>query len=607
MSVKVNVKVVVKSLMASVELMPPSPLIGAAQQRQSNTLKGPAMTRLVNVPSDFPAEAVRGFVLANKRYVKPVFGGVVRSTATAEGKVAVVYGGGSGHYPAFAGWVGQGFADGAVCGNIFSSPSAAQAYSVLKAADRGAGVLMGFGNYAGDVLHFGQAIERLRGEGIEADTLVVTDDIASGGKDELEKRRGIAGFLPVFKIAAAAAEAGLDFAGVKQAFAKANAATRTFGVAFAGCTLPGADGPLFTVPAGKMGIGLGIHGEPGVSEADLGTADDVAAALVDGLLDDRPAGAGNRVVAVVNGLGQTKYEELFVTAGNISDRLEAAGIEVVDLESGEFVTSLDMAGISLTLVWVDDELLEYWDAACDAPAYRKGSVGEITRDDAVLNSEAARVEVAEQGSPASQAVAQTLVGLLQVISDRMEESKEELGRLDAVAGDGDHGIGMTNGARAALAAAQDLAGRGAGAQTTLAGAGDAWSNGAGGTSGALWGAILTAVGNTLGDQDEPSTETVSQALAAALEAVQRLGGAQIGDKTMVDALIPLVQAFQQTEGTLKSRTSAAIVACEKGAESTKAMVAKLGRSRPLGEKSVGTADPGAVSLTRITKVLFDQI
>ncbi|MBO1030142.1 dihydroxyacetone kinase family protein [Tessaracoccus sp. SD287] len=565
------------------------------------------MTRLVNVPSDFPAEAVRGFVLANKRYVKPVFGGVVRSTATAEGKVAVVYGGGSGHYPAFAGWVGQGFADGAVCGNIFSSPSAAQAYSVLKAAHRGAGVLMGFGNYAGDVLHFGEAIERLRAEGIEADTLVVTDDIASGGKDELEKRRGIAGFLPVFKIAAAAAEAGQDFAGVKQVFAKANAATRTFGVAFAGCTLPGADGPLFTVPEGKMGIGLGIHGEPGVSEADLGTADDVAAALVDGLLDDRPAGAGNRVVAIVNGLGSTKYEELFVTAGNINDRLEAAGVEVVDLESGEFVTSLDMAGISLTLVWVDDELLGYWDAACDAPAYRKGSVGEVKRDDSVLNSEAAAVEVAEQGSPASQQVAQKVVTLIEVISNRMEESKDELGKLDAVAGDGDHGIGMTNGARAALATAKDLVSRGAGAQTTLAGAGDAWSNGAGGTSGALWGAILTAVGATLGDQDEPTDETISQALAAALQAVQRLGGAQVGDKTMVDAMVPLVEAFQQTEGTLKSRTSAAIVAAEKGAETTRAMVAKLGRSRPLGEKSVGTPDPGAVSLTRIAKALFDQI
>ncbi|MGA4668471.1 dihydroxyacetone kinase family protein [Propionibacteriaceae bacterium Y1923] len=561
------------------------------------------MTRLVNVPSEFPAEAVRGFVLANKRYVKPVFGGVVRSTATDQGKVAVVYGGGSGHYPAFAGWVGQGFADGAVCGNIFSSPSAAQAYSVMKAAERGAGVLMGFGNYAGDVLHFGQAIERLRAEGIQADTLVVTDDIASGGKHELEKRRGIAGDFPTFKIAGAAAEAGKDFDEVKRIFAKANDATRTFGVAFAGCTLPGADGPLFTVPEGKMGIGLGIHGEPGVSEADLGTADEVAKALVDGLLDDVPAEAGKRVVAIINGLGATKYEEMFVVAGNVSDRLEAAGIEVVDLESGEFVTSLDMAGISLTLVWVDDELLEYWDAPCDAPAYRKGSVGEVKRDDSVLNAEAAAVEVTEQGSEASQKVAQQVIALLETIHDTMEASKDELGRIDAVAGDGDHGIGMSNGSRAALKAAQELGGKGAGAQTLLAGAGEAWSDGAGGTSGALWGAILTAVGAVLGDQDAPAEDAVGASLSAALDAVQRLGGAQVGDKTMVDALAPAVEAFQAAGGSVSERLAAAARAAAEGAESTKPLVAKLGRSRPLGEKSVGTPDPGAVSFTQIIEVI----
>ena len=250
------------------------------------------MTRLVNNPDDFPAQAVAGLASAFPSYLKPVFGGVVRATRTAPGKVSLVVGGGSGHYPAFAGWVGQGFADGAVCGNIFSSPSAAQAYSVCKAADRGAGILIGFGNYAGDVLHFGQAIERLRSEGIQADTLVVTDDIASGAKDELDKRRGIAGDFPIFKIAGAAAEAGKDFEEVKRVFAKANAATRSFGVAFSGCTLPGADGPLFTVPEGKMGIGLGIHGEPGVDEARLGTADEVARTLVEGLLEDRPGPRG---------------------------------------------------------------------------------------------------------------------------------------------------------------------------------------------------------------------------------------------------------------------------------------------------------------------------
>ena len=565
------------------------------------------MTRLVNNPEDFPAEAVKGFVAANKRYVKPVFGGVVRSTATRDGKVALCVGGGSGHYPAFAGWVGQGFADGAVCGNIFSSPSADQAYSVLKAADRGAGVFMGFGNYAGDVLHFGGAIERLRAEGIEADTLVTTDDIASGSKDELDKRRGIAGFLPIFKITGAAAEAGANFAEVKRIWTKANAATRTFGVAFSGCTLPGADEPLFTVPEGKMGVGLGIHGEPGVRDADLGTANDVAKTLVDGLLDDRPAEAGTRVVALLNGLGATKYEELFVTVGNVVDHLSAAGIEVVDCEAGEFVTSLDMAGVSLTLVWVDDELLEYWDAACDTPAYRKGSVGDVERDDAVLNNDAAAVEVAEQGSEASRAVARTVIDLLEAVSARMAESKDDLGKLDAVAGDGDHGIGMANGSRAAVKTGKEMLDQGAGAKTTLSAAGAAWSNGAGGTSGALWGAILTAIGGVLGDQDQTNENTIADALQAGLDAVQRLGGAQVGDKTMVDAMVPMVEAFKGTDGDLKAKAEAAAKAAHEGAESTRDMVAKLGRARPLGEKSVGTPDPGAVSLARIAELLITKL
>lgn len=561
------------------------------------------MTRLVNNPDEFPKESLRGFVAANKRYVKPVFGGVVRSTATKQGKVAVVCGGGSGHYPAFAGWVGQGMADGAVCGNIFSSPSADQAYSVMKAAERGAGVLMGFGNYAGDVLHFGAAIERLRAEGIQADTLVVTDDIVSGSKDEIEKRRGIAGDFPTFKIAGGAAEAGLNFDEVKRVFEKANAATRSFGVAFDGCTLPGAKEPLFTVPDGQMGVGLGIHGEPGIRDAELGTADEVAKILVDGLLDDRPAEAGNRVIAILNGLGATKYEELFVVVGKVVELLEEAGVEVVDCESGEFVTSLDMAGLSLTLVWVDDELLQYWDAPCDTPAYRKGSVGEVERDDTELNNTATPVEVAQAGSPGSQALAKQVLMVLEKISDQMSQIQDELGKLDSVAGDGDHGVGMHKGSAAAVEAAQRMVEQHAGAGTTLSAAGNAWSNGAGGTSGALWGALLTAVGGTFGDEDDFDEAQVGPALEAALESVQRLGGAQVGDKTMVDALAPLVETYNATSGDLKARLTAGSQAAVQGAESTKDLVAKLGRARPLGEKSVGTPDPGAVSLSRIAELL----
>lgn len=564
------------------------------------------MTRLVNNPDDFPAEAVAGFADAYSEYVKPVFGGVVRSTKTRQGKVALVVGGGSGHYPAFAGWVGQGFADGAVCGNIFSSPSGAQAYSVCKAADRGAGVLIGFGNYAGDVLHFGQAVERLSGEGIDARTLLVTDDIASAKPEEHLKRRGIAGDLPTFKITGAACEAGLDIDEVVRVFDKANEATRSYGVAFAGCTLPGQNHPLFTVPSGQMGIGLGIHGEPGVDEAPLGTADEVAKLLVDGLLADRPAGDGQRVVALLNGLGASKYEEMFVVWHSVQKYLREAGLVIAQGEVGEFVTSLDMAGISLTLVFLDEELEKFWFAPCDTPAYRRGSIGDVERDETELQQEAIKASVERPGSENSQALAGRVTQVLEQVAATLKQNEEKLGDLDAVAGDGDHGIGMARGSAAAVAAARDLTGQRAGVQTTLSGAGAAWSDAAGGTSGALWGAVLTALGNALGDDDDPQTTTLAGAARATLASVQRLGGAQVGDKTMVDALQPAVDAFVAAIESGKPAAQAfaeSVPAAQTGAESTADMVAKLGRARPLGQKSVGTPDPGATSLALVLETV----
>ncbi|OFR30937.1 dihydroxyacetone kinase family protein [Actinomyces sp. HMSC065F11] len=558
------------------------------------------MTRLVNNPEEFPAESIEGFADAFSNWVKPVYGGVVRSTKTPDGKVAIVVGGGSGHYPAFAGWVGPGMADGAVAGNIFSSPSGAQAYSVAKAAERGGGVLIGFGNYAGDVLHFGQAVERLRSEGIDARTLVVTDDVASASEEDHLKRRGIAGDLPTFKIAGAAAEAGLDIDEVVRVFDKANDRTRSFGVAFSGCTLPGAKEPLFHLEPGRMGVGMGIHGEPGVREDEIGTSDEIAQLLVDGLINERPEGSDNRVVAIVNGLGDTKYEEMFVLWRDIAKRLRAAGLELVGKEVGEFVTSLDMAGVSLTLVWVDDELLKFWQAPADTPAFRVGNMAPAEVDDRQLNVTAEEVRVEQPGSEASQKLAGEVVSVLERIADLLHEKEPELGKIDAVAGDGDHGIGMARGSKAAVETARRLAGEGGGAATVLAGAGDSWSASAGGTSGALWGALLTAFGRVLGD--EAGDANLAEAAAAGLEAVTRLGGAHVGDKTMVDAFVPAVRALQE-QGDWRAATDAA----RKGAESTKDLVAKVGRARPLGEKSLGTPDAGATSLAMIFEVITDYL
>ena len=336
------------------------------------------MTRLVNSVRDFPAEAVRGFALANARYVQQVHGGVVRSTASPEGQVAVVLGGGSGHYPAFAGWVGPGMAHGAVCGNIFASPSASQVQSVVRAADNQGGVLLGFGNYAGDVLHFGQAAEQLRAEGVDVRIVTVSDDIASDTPTNSAQRRGIAGDLLVFKIAGAAAEDGLDLDEVERVARRANARTRSLGVAFGGCTLPGADHALFEVPDRIMAMGLGIHGEPGISEAPLGTAAEVADALLEGVLEEEPQrevdGYTGRVAVLLNGLGATKYEELFVVYSRVAERLDQLGLTVVEPEVGEHVTSLDMEGLSLTITFLDAELEQYWTTPVDTPAFRRGAV-----------------------------------------------------------------------------------------------------------------------------------------------------------------------------------------------------------------------------------------
>ncbi|MGN6130500.1 MAG: dihydroxyacetone kinase family protein, partial [Nocardioidaceae bacterium] len=336
------------------------------------------MSYLVNDPATFADELIDGFVAAHADLVRRVEGGVARRSRTRPGEVAVVVGGGSGHYPAFAGLVGKGLAHAAAMGNVFASPSAQQVYAVAKSVATDAGVLLTYGNYAGDVLNFDRAQERLLAEGIPCRSLPVTDDVSSAGDDERHRRRGIAGDLVVFKAAAWAAEQGRSLDEVCALAERANERTRTLGVAFSGCTLPGAAEPLFTVPAGRMAVGMGIHGEPGMEETDLPTADALARLLVERVLAAGPADVvgATRVAVILNGLGSVKNEELFVTYGAVARLLGDAGLTVVKPEVGEMVTSFEMAGVSLTLCWLDDELEAAWTAPAATPAYRRGAVGD---------------------------------------------------------------------------------------------------------------------------------------------------------------------------------------------------------------------------------------
>ncbi|WP_415854798.1 dihydroxyacetone kinase family protein [Sinomonas sp. G460-2] len=569
------------------------------------------MAYLFNDPSDFADELTAGFIAAYPRWVRKVPGGVARSTASKPGTVAVIIGGGSGHYPAFAGLVGPGLAHGAAMGNIFASPSAQQVYSVAKAAESGGGVLLTYGNYAGDVLNFNQAQDRLNGEGIRTATVAVTDDISSARADEAHKRRGIAGDLAVFKVAGAAADEGRILDEVVDVASRANSRTRSFGIAFSGCTLPGSAEPLFTIPEGKMAVGMGIHGEPGIGEEDLPSADQAAELLVRWLLSEAADGPeGSRVALILNGLGSVKSEELFVVYKRVAELLDEAGVTIVEPEIGEMVTSFQMAGISLTLMWLDGDLERYWKAAASTPAFRKGAVEE-TDDGAWAPERSLGTEDELPTSTAeSRSAAAVVQELLEAVREVIDANVDDLGRLDSIAGDGDHGIGMQRGATAAAKAGREAVGRGAGAGTLLSRAGDAWADKAGGTSGALWGMLLATIGGRLGDQERPTAEAVSRGVSDGAAKIMEFGKAQLGDKTLVDTLVPFAVALEKAVArgsSLAEAWAAAGEVARASAEATATLVPKMGRARPLAEKSLGTPDPGAMSMAMIISTVGTRI
>ena len=562
------------------------------------------MTKIVDRPEDFAATALAGFCAAHADRIIPVPHGALRAYVGAPGKVALVVGGGSGHYPAFLGYVGPGLADGAVAGDVFASPSTSAVAGVARAADLGGGVILGFGNYAGDVLNFGAAAERLRAEGVDARILAVTDDVASAPATDAARRRGVAGDLLVFKIAGAAAEAGLDLDAVMDLAGRANARTVSFGLAFDGCTLPGQAAPLFSVPEGQVALGLGIHGEPGIAAQAILPAADLARMLLKPLLAERPQGHDGRVAVVLNGLGRTKYEELFVLWHHLTGLMTDAGLTVIDPEVGEFVTSLDMEGCSLSILWLDDALADLWHAPADAPAFRKGTVAaQGTRQ---VAREGAAIAAVPHGEPASAAQAGCVADIVARLARALAEAEAELGRIDAIAGDGDHGQGMARGSAAAAVAARDAAAQGAGAGTVLSLAGDAWADRAGGTSGALWGVALRAWGQALGDTDVPDAARVAAGARAGIDAVTRLGGARPGDKTLVDAFAPFVDTLQgqvAQGAALATAWEAAASAATAAAEATADLTPRLGRARPLAERSIGHPDAGAISLALCARVV----
>ncbi len=326
------------------------------------------MKKILNAPADYVDEMLAGLVAAHPahyRLVGETQRAVARATPGARGKVGIVTGGGSGHLPVFTGYVGHGLLDACAIGDVFASPSADQMADAIRAADSGAGVLRLYGNYGGDVMNFDMAGDLVDFDGIRCTTVLLADDVASAPPQEAAKRRGVAGMVYAFKIAGAAAEAGHDLDTVTAVAQKAADACRSIGVALSPCTVPQAARPTFTIADDEMEMGMGIHGEPGVWRGKLRPADAIAGEMMDRLLADMPLAQGDRVSVMVNSLGATPPEELYILYRTVKARLEAAGATIVMPLVGRYATSMEMAGVSFTLCKLDARTEDFLTAPCD--------------------------------------------------------------------------------------------------------------------------------------------------------------------------------------------------------------------------------------------------
>ncbi|MFC7401392.1 dihydroxyacetone kinase family protein [Citricoccus sp. GCM10030269] len=548
------------------------------------------MKKLINDPHDVVAESLTGLVRLNPQ-LRLLEGShtVVDASAAGRGAVAVLSGGGAGHEPAHAGFVGPGMLAGAVSGEVFTSPSVDDVLVGIRAVDSGAGVLLVVKNYTGDRLNFGLAAELARADGIDVRMVVVSDDVALAGTAEHAGDRGIAGTVLVHKVAGAAAAAGRDLTEVARAAENAANALRTMGVALGPCTVPAAGTPSFHLDEDEVEWGLGIHGEQGVERSPAVTA----AATVDRLLSSCLAAgelpSGQPVALLVNNLGGSSAMEITLVADAALSWLRAHGVSVVRAWSGAFLTAMEMEGVSLSVLAVDDDLVTLLDAPVQTSAWPALS-GRVN-DDPYLPAPAAE-SLALEGAGLAGASRSALERVLTAL----QEAEPELTAMDQQVGDGDLGHSLDRGARAVLAEADRLPAR---ADLLLRRLSAIVRKSIGGTSGPLYAVLLLKASEELADVGNPTVTDWARALVAGQRGIQELGGAEPGDRTMLDALAPAAEALGiAVDAPLSEALRRAAGAARSGAEATAAMAPRRGRSSYAGERVKGHLDPGAWAVYR---------
>ena len=583
-----------------------------------------AMNRIINNADLVVEDMLKGWLLAhadtvvgtdNSRVVK-------RARAPEAGKVGIVTGGGSGHEPAFLGYVGDGMVDAVAIGEIFSSPTAKSFLDAMRAANGGAGVACLYGNYAGDNMNVKMAMAMAEREGIAVKTVVANDDVPSAPKGEEAKRRGVAGEILMWKVGAAKAAMGGSLDEVISAAQKAIDNTRSIGIGLSACIIPAVGHANFTIEKGKMEVGIGHHGEPGIDVRETVSAAEMADLMLKTVLPDLPFVAGQRVAVLVSGLGATPIMELYILYGELAKRLEAQGITIAFNAVGNLFTSLEMMGVTLTLMRLDDELESCLKAPChcvgltvpgDAGAARTyaGKLAATSAAPAV----AVQKKVAAPREFAGQTVALGNAGdVVRELIKTINANRDFLSEIDGLIGDGDHGVNMSKGFTGCGTRLDAMGEQAKALPAAFEQLSKALMEDIGGSMGPLYGQFFLGFVNTLEPYEKMDAALFADALAAAVANVQGMGNAQVGDKTLIDSMVPARDAFRaalESGADFGACLAAMSEAAEKGKDSTKNLQARIGRSARLGPRSIGVLDAGATSccliLQSIGKSLTRQL
>ncbi|PAF17810.1 dihydroxyacetone kinase subunit DhaK [Terribacillus saccharophilus] len=568
------------------------------------------MKKIINRPEDVVLEMCHGLVLAHPELELLKKYKVIKRKQPQTDKVTLISGGGSGHEPSHAGFVGKGMLDAAVCGDMFASPSQIQVYQAIKETAGAKGTLLIIKNYSGDIMNFKNAAHLAKEDGLEVDYVKIDDDIAVEDSLYTVGRRGVAGVVLVHKVAGAAAAEGRDLQQVKAVAEKAASRTRSIGVALTSCTLPGGE-PTFKLAGDEMEYGVGIHGEPGIRREKVLSADELAKRMVEDLLKEGEP--EEDAALLINGFGGTPLQELYLFNQSINRELTERNIKINRIFVGNYMTSIDMAGVSVTITSLDDELRTLLSSQSNTPAFKiDGPIEQPAFTDFKETADNADVSYQVETDSLYAQVKEDSISLENIIylvdkmSEIIIENESAFNKLDTHAGDGDFGNSVAKGFRQLKREWKQILGQ---EDLTIASFFDASSmvimEHCGGASGPIWGGAFRAAGKAAGEKKELSVSEFADVLQRVVSAIQDIGersfgrGAEVGDKTLIDALAPCADSWKQSAAASESVQTAftkGADAAVAGAEKTKEIVARMGRAGTVGERSLGYPDAGAHAL-----------